>query len=78
MVEKHEGEVDYQQLAEPLQEQLHLTTVLKEVLYERVKAWQNWQNQQVLPAYMGGDIWLTIWTFSKLWPESARPRLVLS
>lgn len=47
MVEKHEGEVDYQQLAEPLQEQLHLTTVLKEVLYERVKAWQNWQNQQV-------------------------------
>jgi len=46
MVEKHEGEVDYQQLAEPLQEQLHLTTVLKEVLYERVKAWQNWQNQQ--------------------------------
>lgn len=28
------------------QEQLQLTNVLKEVFFERVKSWQNWQNQQ--------------------------------
>ncbi|KAF7639775.1 PX domain-containing protein [Meloidogyne graminicola] len=59
VVEKHESEQDAQQLAESFQsnenntskgdftcEQLQLMSVLKEVFYERVKGWQNWQNQQ--------------------------------
>jgi len=46
IAERHEAEQDSQQLAEPIQEQLQLTSVLKEVFYERVKSWQNWQSQQ--------------------------------
>lgn len=46
MVERHESEQDQQILAETLGEHLSLINVLKEVLYERVKSWQNWQNQQ--------------------------------
>uniref|UniRef100_A0A915NM57 PX domain-containing protein n=1 Tax=Meloidogyne floridensis TaxID=298350 RepID=A0A915NM57_9BILA len=46
VVEKHESEQDAQQLAESFQEQLQLMSVLKEVFYERVKGWQNWQNHQ--------------------------------
>ena len=46
VVERHESEQDSQQLAETFQEQLQLLAVLKEVFYERVKGWQNWQNQQ--------------------------------
>ncbi|KAI1702116.1 PX domain-containing protein [Ditylenchus destructor] len=46
IAERHEAEQDSQQLAEPIQEQLQLTTVLKEVFYERVKSWQNWQTHQ--------------------------------
>ncbi|KAI1712090.1 PX domain-containing protein [Ditylenchus destructor] len=46
IAERHEAEQDSQQLAEPIQEQLQLTTVLKEVFYERVKNWQTWQTQQ--------------------------------
>uniref|UniRef100_A0A914NS30 PX domain-containing protein n=1 Tax=Meloidogyne incognita TaxID=6306 RepID=A0A914NS30_MELIC len=46
IVEKHESEQDGQQLAESFQEQLQLMSVLKEVFYERVRGWQNWQSQQ--------------------------------
>uniref|UniRef100_A0A914EBD6 PX domain-containing protein n=1 Tax=Acrobeloides nanus TaxID=290746 RepID=A0A914EBD6_9BILA len=46
MVERHESEQDQQILSEALAEHLQLINVLKEVFYERVKAWQNWQNQQ--------------------------------
>uniref|UniRef100_A0A915NID7 PX domain-containing protein n=1 Tax=Meloidogyne floridensis TaxID=298350 RepID=A0A915NID7_9BILA len=46
VVEKHESEQDAQQLAESFQEQLQLMSVLKEVFYERVRGWQNWQSQQ--------------------------------
>ncbi|KAL3125004.1 hypothetical protein niasHT_009303 [Heterodera trifolii] len=46
IVEKHEAEQDAQQLEEVVNEHLQLLSVLKEVFYERVKGWQNWQNQQ--------------------------------
>uniref|UniRef100_A0A183CDP8 PX domain-containing protein n=1 Tax=Globodera pallida TaxID=36090 RepID=A0A183CDP8_GLOPA len=46
IVEKHEAEQDAQQLEEVVNEHLQLLAVLKEVFYERVKGWQNWQNQQ--------------------------------
>lgn len=38
----------YREWTLDVQEQLHLLAALKEVFYERVKGWQNWQNQQQL------------------------------
>ena len=61
VVHKHEADMDSQLLAEVLNEHLQLTQVserllvlvavgrlqvVKELFYERVKTWQNWQNQQ--------------------------------
>lgn len=43
VVQKHESDQDAQLLSEVLNEHLQLTQVLKELFYERVKAWQNWQ-----------------------------------
>jgi sorting nexin-1/2 len=43
VVQKHECEQDTQLLSEVLNEHLQLTQVLKELFYERVKAWQQWQ-----------------------------------
>ncbi|CAD5210927.1 unnamed protein product [Bursaphelenchus xylophilus] len=43
VVQKHEADTDSQILAEAIQEHLHMTQVLKELFFERVKAWQNWQ-----------------------------------
>jgi len=46
IVGKDQSKADYDLLVEEFHEQLQLVNVLKEVLYERVKSWQNWQNQQ--------------------------------
>lgn len=43
VVQKHESEQDAQLLSEVLNEHLQLTQVLKELFYERVKVWQQWQ-----------------------------------
>ncbi|CAD5207016.1 unnamed protein product [Bursaphelenchus okinawaensis] len=43
VVQRHEADTDSQILAESIQEHLHMTQVLKELFFERVKAWQNWQ-----------------------------------
>jgi sorting nexin-1/2 len=45
IVGKHMTQEDSSILLETIQEHMALTNVLKEVFYERVKAWQNWQNQ---------------------------------
>ncbi|KAI6183211.1 Sorting nexin-2 [Aphelenchoides bicaudatus] len=45
VIQKHESEQDSQLLAEVLTEHLQLTQVLKELFYERVKTWQQWQTQ---------------------------------
>lgn len=46
VVQKHEADTDGQVLSESLQEHLHMTQVLKELFFERVKAWQHWQTQR--------------------------------
>ncbi|KAE9551804.1 hypothetical protein FO519_004975 [Halicephalobus sp. NKZ332] len=45
MIEKHMYEQDSAILLESVQEHMALTNALKEVFFERVKTWQNWQNQ---------------------------------
>ncbi|KAI6195476.1 Sorting nexin-2 [Aphelenchoides besseyi] len=45
VIQKHEADMDTQ-LAEVIHEHVQLTQVLKELFYERVKTWQNWQNNQ--------------------------------
>ncbi|KAI6238425.1 Sorting nexin-2 [Aphelenchoides fujianensis] len=48
VIHKHEADMDAQ-LTEVVHEHVQLAQVLKELFYERVKTWQNWQtNQQSL------------------------------
>jgi len=49
VVQKHEADMDSQLLAEVLHEHLQLTQILKELFFERVKTYGQWQsNQQIL------------------------------
>uniref|UniRef100_A0AC34QLC5 PX domain-containing protein n=1 Tax=Panagrolaimus sp. JU765 TaxID=591449 RepID=A0AC34QLC5_9BILA len=45
MIEKHMNGQDSEILFETVQEHMALTNALKELFFERVKTWQNWQTQ---------------------------------